>query len=450
MPSCCTGRHSFYILLSVKIKNSKIINAWCMYDWANSVYSLVITSAIFPAYYQAVTVSTQGNDEVNFFGFPIINSVLYSYSLSFSFLFVGVFLPLLSGIADYSGKKRLFLKIFTYLGALACGGLFLYDGTNVEWGILCSTTASIGYSGSLVFYDAYLPEIADKNTMDRVSARGYSFGYIGSIILLLLNLFTITNYDLFGLSSELEATRYAFLTVCLWWIGFSLIPFTVLPKNVFNKKPTGNYLYSGYQEIIKVFKSLKDLPVIKMFLISFFFYNMGVQTVMYMAGTFAIKELGMSTNLLIVTIMIIQIVAIIGAYAFAVLSEKRGNKTSIQLMIIIWIGLCLVAYIVKTELQFILLAFGVGLVMGGIQSLSRSTYSKLIPTDSQDHASFFSFYDVTFSVSVVIGTFSYGLVEQLTNSMRNSTLVLASYFMIGFVLLYFTKMKNFGKLEKSS
>lgn len=429
--------------MSIELNNPKTLRAWYMYDWANSVYSLVITSAIFPVYYQAVAVTQTGSDVITFLGYPIVNSVLYSWSLSASFLIIALVLPLLSGMADYTGRKKFFMKIFVYIGGLACMGLYFFKGLEtIELAILFSMLASIGYAGSLVFYDAYLPEIATPDRYDRTSAKGYSWGYYGSIILLVFNLVQITFYEFFGFSSTGEATRFSFLLVGLWWIGFSQIPFAVLPENPYGRKPKLSALIGGYWEILKVWNELKIQTNIRLYLAAYFFFNMGVQTVMYLAATFGSKELELADEKLIMTVLIIQVVAAFGAYGFARFSERRGNKLSLMTMIAIWIGVCLAAYFVYNEYQFYALAFTVGLVMGGIQSLSRATYSKIIPSDTVDHASYFSFFDVTFNLSIVMGTFSYGLIEQLTGSMRNSTLVLMSFFIIGMFLLSRVKIKS--------
>ncbi|MBX2965981.1 MAG: MFS transporter [Cyclobacteriaceae bacterium] len=429
--------------MTIELNNPKTLKAWYMYDWANSVYSLVITSAIFPVYYQAVAVTKTGSDVISFFGYPIVNSVLYSWSLSASFLVMALILPLLSGMADYTGRKKFFMKIFVYIGGLACMGLYFFkDVETVELAIVFSMLASIGYAGSLVFYDAYLPEIASSDRYDRTSANGYSWGYYGSIILLIFNLVQITFYDSFGFATAGEATRFSFLLVGLWWVGFSQIPFAVLPENPFGRKPKLSALIGGYWEILKVWNELKTQTNIRLYLVAYFFFNMGVQTVMYLAATFGSKELELADEKLIMTVLIIQVVAAFGAYGFARLSEKRGNKLSLMTMIAIWIGVCLSAYFVYTEYQFYALAFTVGLVMGGIQSLSRATYSKIIPSDTVDHASYFSFFDVTFNLSIVMGTFSYGLIEQITGNMRNSTLVLMVFFIIGMFLLSRVKIKS--------
>jgi UMF1 family MFS transporter len=407
-----------------------------MYDWANSVYSLVITSAIFPVYYQAVT-ATETSDRVNFFGLEVVNTVLYSYALSFSFLITAIILPLLSGMADYSGKKKFFMKIFVFTGSIACIGLFFFTGENVEWAIGCSILASIGFSGSLVFYDAFLPEIVSADRFDKVSAQGYSYGYVGSVILLIFNLVMIEFPEIFGIAEEngTLAVRFSFLLVGVWWLGFSTISFSRLPDNVYNRRAQGNIFTEGYKELKKVWKTLKGLRILRTFLGSFFFYNMGVQTVMLLAASFGSKELGMPGDQLILIVLIIQLVGIMGALGFARLSGMKGNRFSLLVMITIWIAICLMAFFIVSTTQFFILAFFVGLVMGGIQSLSRATYAKLIPVNSIDHASYFSFYDVTYYLSTVIGTFSYGLIEQLTGSMRNSTLVLMVYFIIGLFLL---------------
>ena len=402
-----------------------------MYDWANSVYSLVITSTIFPVYYNSVTKSAEGSDLVDFFGFEMINTVLYSYSISFSFLLIALISPLLSGIADTGGKKLEFMKFFCYLGSISCIGLFFFEGDNLEWGILCSVMASVGYAGSIVFYNAYLPEISEENEYDLLSAKGFSLGYIGSVILLVVNLMMIQKPEWFFIADDGVAARLSFLVTGLWWAGFAQITFRVLPKNPFGKKITSQILYKGYNEIRSVWNEVKKMKVMNKFLPAFFFYSMGVQTVMYLAASFGDKELGLPGDQLILTVLIIQFVAIGGSYLFAYLSKKFGNKVSLMIMVFIWIVICGAAYFVYSLYEFYALAFVVGLVMGGIQSLSRSTFSKLIPKTTTDHASYFSFYDVTEKLAIVIGTFSYGVIEQLTGSMRNSSLSLGIFFIVG-------------------
>ena len=424
------------------MQNNRIINAWCMYDWANSVYSLVITTAIFPIYYNAVTTSSSGSDIVSFFGIEIVNSVLYSYSLSFSFLILTFFQPILSGIADFSGNKKLFLRLFMYLGSFSCMALYFFDGDNVEFGIICSVVASIGFTGSLVFYNAFLPEIASARDFDRISARGYTFGYIGSVILLIICLILIQMFDSFGFKDSKSATKFTFLLVGVWWIIFSQITLYFLPQNVKKIKVNFEILSHGIRELFKVWNYIKNVRNLRLYLFSYFFYSMGVQTIMLVASYFGSKELNLDQDKLIFTILIIQIIAIFGAYFFAYISKIKGNKFSLVVMNIAWIFICLSAYFTTNENQFYFLAAAVGILMGGIQSLSRSTFSKLIPSEINDNASFFNFYAISYNISVVVGTFSYGYIEQVTGSMRSSILALMTFFIIGLFILFFTRIKR--------
>ncbi len=432
------------ISIAAPLNNSKTIRAWCMYDWANSVYSLVIASAIFPVYYKAKAVSETGSDVINFLGFPILNSVLYSYALSFSFLVVALVLPLLSGMADYSGRKKFFMKIFVFIGSISCMGLYFFTGIDsLVWGIFCSVLASIGYSGSLVFYDAFLPEIVTEDRYDTTSARGYSMGYYGSVILLIICLFVVMNYEMFLVfKDEWHAMRFSFLLVGIWWLGFSTLVFRILPENKHGRKPSGNIWLKGYQEIRKVWGNLTHSPDLKRYLLAFFFFNMGVQTVMYLATLFGTDEMHLPGDRLILAILLIQLVGSLGAWFFARVSQQRGNKFTLTVMILLWIVVCFIAYFINHEYQFYGLALLVGLVMGGIQSLARATYSKLIPENTIDTASYFSFFDVTYNISIVLGTFSFGFINQLTGSMRNSALALAVYFVLGLIFLLRVKSKD--------
>ena len=435
------------VSVAAQLNNPKTVRAWYMYDWANSVYSLVITTAIFPIYYKAVA-QNNGSDVVQFMGVSIQNSVLYSYALSFSFLIVAAILPLLSGAADYTGNKKTFMKFFVWLGSLSCMGLYFFEDIHtLEWGIACSILASIGYSGSLVFYNAFLPEIVTHDKYDVTSAKGFSMGYYGSVILMVICSIIIMNYKLFFFASDGDATRFSFLLVGVWWIGFSMIPFAILPDNPYARKPVDNIWTKGYEEIRAVWRSLKKSPDLKRFLTAFFFYNGGVQAVMYLATLFGTDVLHLKTDSLIMTVVIIQLVGSIGAWLFARVSQLKGNLYSLVMMIILWIGVCIGAYYVTTENQFYALAFVVGMVMGGIQSLSRATYSKLIPTDTIDHTSYFSFYDVTYNLSIVVGTFSYGFIDHITGSMRYSALALGLYFIIGILILFTVKPASIRKVN---
>ncbi|MCX6256950.1 MAG: MFS transporter [Bacteroidia bacterium] len=420
----------------IEKNNPKIIKAWCFYDWANSVYSLSITTAIFPAYYSASVKAAFGSELVRFFGWQVRDSVIYSLALSFSFLVVVFVSPVLSGIADYGSRKKTFMKFFAYLGSLSCVLLYFFTGKNIEYGIILSVLASIGFAGSLVFYNSYLPDIATEDRYDAVSARGFSLGYIGSVILLVLNLVNITYFDSFGFAEKSDAVRFTFITVGLWWFGFSQYTFHYLPDSVyFEKKKTSGLFRHGFLELKKVFIQVKSLPQTRRFLLSFFFYIMATITVIYLAGLFASEELGMETNKLIMVILFLQLLAIAGAQFFAWVSKHIGNVYSLIIMIIVWVGICIGAYYTRTDFQFYILALVVGTVMGGIQSLSRSTYSKLIPEGTTDTASFFSFYDVTEKLATVFGTLSFGLINHFTGSMRTSALALGIFFIAGLIVI---------------
>jgi UMF1 family MFS transporter len=414
--------------------NNKIINAWTFYDWANSVYPLVITTAIFPMFYEYQTSHDSSGaltgDMVEFFGASFKNTQLYSYVISVSFIIVAFISPILSGVADYSDNKKSFLKLFCYLGSLSCASLFYFDVNHLELSMIPVLLASVGFWGSLVFYNAYLPEIAEAKDHDKISAKGYSLGYIGSSILLILNLIAIMVFEM--------PAKYAFLTVAVWWIGFSHYTYAVLPNASYSHQPKENRFTKGFRELKKVWAQLRELTTLKRYLGSFFVYSMGVQTVMIMATLFAAKEINWEGDSaktgLIVSVLIIQFIAIGGAYLFSWVSSKIGNIASLSITLFIWVFICIGAYFIHEPNEFYVIAASVGLVMGGIQSLSRSTYSKLLPK-TKDHASYFSFYDVLEKLGIVVGTFAYGFIEGWTGSMRNSIFALGAFFIVGFVLL---------------
>ncbi len=422
--------------------NKRLINAWASYDWSNSVYNLIVTTAIFPIYYLSTTQEAFGGEMVRFFGMEIKNSVLYSYAISFSFLVIVVLSPILSGIADYGGKKKQFMQFFTYMGSMACIGLYFFRGENIEYGIMCAVLASIGFAGSLVFYNGFLPEVATIDMMDKVSAKGFAMGYSGSVILLGVNLALFMNFDVFGFSNGSSATQFGFILVGIWWLGFSQIAFYYLKDRSTGNPITFNTLGRGIKELRKVLGVVGGSKVMSRFLSSFFMFSMGVQTVMLLAPLFGDKEIGMQADEMIFVVLILQVLAIGGAFLFAWISTLRGNRFAIGLALIVWILICITGYFLKDKITFYYLAAFLGFVMGGTQSLSRSTYSKLIPTENKDTASFFSFYDITEKLAIVIGSFSYGLIDQITGSMRNSMVFMSIFFIAGFIILQFVNLKK--------
>ena len=424
--------------------SSKLLNAWAFYDWANSVYSLVIASAIFPIFYGAITIVKDDSgsilsDTVDFWGISFNNDSLISYVTAFAFLVVSVISPFLSGISDYVGNKKSFLKFFCYLGAIFCIGLFWFDLEFLWFGLLCYFLALVGFWASLVFYNSYLPDVAFPEQQDKISARGFSMGYIGSVILLVICLILILNYEIFGFENEGFPTRLSFVLTGVWWIGFSQYTYKYLPQGNKNKKKiTRNVLFNGFKELKIIWTSLQHQVRLKRFLIAFFTYSMAVQTIMLIATYFGIEELNWGdqnpTTGLITSILLIQLVAVAGAYLTSKLSGKIGNVPTLIVLNIFWIGICVFAYTITTPNEFYIAAGSVGLIMGGIQALSRSTYSKMLP-ETKDTASYFSFYDVSEKIGIVIGMILYGIVAQQTGSVRDSILFLVIFFIAGVLLL---------------
>lgn len=422
--------------------NPKIIRAWSFYDWANSVFPLVITSAIFPNFYDYVTTHDEAKNfighNVTFFGVEFENQNIYSFVYAFALSIVVMITPVLSGVADYLGNKKRFLQFFCYLGALSCMCLFFFNRIHLELSFLPFITATVGFWGSLVYYNSYLPEIASEENQDKVSARGFALGYFGSSLLLIICLISIMVFHV--------PAKYSFLLVGIWWMGFAQYTFANLPNKSHEAHGVEKkgLLSKGFKELRNVWAQIKLLPALKQFLTGYFFYNMGVQTIMVVAVLFARNEIDWGTGeeaekakttALIISILIIQFVGIAGSFLFSWMSRKIGNIKSLMISISVWIFICVFTFmVVHTPVEFYIVAFLVGLMMGGIQALSRSTYSKYIP-ETDDHTSFFSFYDVVEKLGMIIGTVSFGVISQVTGGMRNSILSLIIFFIIGLLAL---------------
>lgn len=429
-----------------------------MYDWANSAYNLVITSTIFPAYYVGITAAANAGEKsyVHFFGRRFINTALQDYALAVVFILVAIASPILSSIADFKRNKKTWMKGFCYLGSAACIALFWFTKEHLEFGIIAFAVAALGFWSSLVFYNSYLPDIALPEDQDRISAKGFALGYIGSVLLQVICFIIILKPTWFGLN-EADKTigaRISFLLTGLWWLGFAQIPFSVLPTTEKKeRKARKHVLVNGFHELGLVWNQLRHMPSLRRFLFSFFLYSMGVQTVMLVAAGFGKKEIFPDPKdepKLLITIIIIQLVAMVGAMVMSRLSKRIGNWWVLTLAVIIWIGVCCGAYLVKSQFAFYALAAIVGLVMGGIQSMSRSTYSKLMP-ETQDTTSFFSFYDVTEKIALVIGIFIFGFVEEQSGNMRNSILALGGFFIASIIALLYAKPafdKRMAELNK--
>ncbi len=422
----------------------KLLNAWAFYDWANSVYSLVISSAVFPIFYGALFRVAE-IEKVTVFGGEIARAPLISYVTSAAFVFIAIVTPLVSGIADYLGNKKIFLKFFCYLGAASCIGLYWFSLEHIYFGLICYFFGLVGFWVSFAINNSYLPDIAYPEQQDGVSAKGFSLGYIGSVILLLFNLAMVMKPDVFGITNEggevaeIKAMKYSFVTVGIWWVLFSQYTFAHLPKGYKRDGERKNIILNGFKELKSVWAQLGSQIRLKRYLGAFFVYSMAVQTIMLIATYFGEEEINWGTDNqrttgLIVSILVIQVVAILGATVTARASKVFGNIKTLIVVNVFWILLCVYAYFLQTPTDFYIAAGLVGIVMGGIQALSRSTYSKFLP-DTTDTTSFFSFYDVAEKIGIIIGTLMYGIIAQLTGSMRNSTIFLGLFFLVGAFLL---------------
>ena len=432
--------------------SKKVINAWAMYDWANSTYNLVITTTFFPIYFTAITKHVFGSDNVELLGRTFVNSSLYDYTLAVTYFIIALMYPVLASIADTRGNKKNFMRFFCYMGAIGCSALYWFTGNNIWFGIIAFMMAAGGFVGSVVFYNAFLPEIAAPEDQDKISARGFSFGYIGSVLMQIIGFILVMTIT----TDPFLAPRITFLLVGLWWAGFAQITFARVPEIKRDFAAGGNVIREGFTAMKAVYNKVKTMPVLKRYLRGFFFYSMGVQTVMLAATLFAAKVLMLENTKLIITVVIIQLVAIPGAILMSRLSAKFGNIKVLMGVVFLWILICLAAYYTANlkeaggnpEYLFYALSTCVGLVMGGIQSLSRSTYSKLMP-QTKETASFFTYYDFTEKIAIVIGMLSFGYIEELTGSMKYSLLSLIVFFVIGLVWLYgaLQKQENANQLS---
>jgi MFS transporter, UMF1 family len=421
---------------TIKVNDPKTMNGWAYFDCANSAHSLVIATAVFPPYFDAIAPKT-----IQILGQNISSSAMMAFAITLSYGIMAFFSPPLSGIADYGGKRKFFMRIFTYIGALSCIAMYFMEKPE-EWfiGWLMYVLAMIGYAGGVVFNNSYLPLIATPDKFDSLSARGFTYGYLGATLLLVVNLAMILMYDKLGFPDASIPTRLAFVMVGVWWLAFANITFKRMPPD--NNTPLSKGVFwKGFGEIVKVWNTVKTNRNLKRYLASFFFFDAGVQTTIFLATTFATKVLGFKTENLITVVLVIQLLGALGAWGFAKVSERYGNKRAISILLACWIGICLSAYFIENQQPFYALAACVGSVMGGIQSLARSTYAKLMPAGTKDTTSFYSFYDLTDKLAVVMGTFVFGSIDQLIG-LRYSVVAMALLFLIGFLILMTVDLKG--------
>lgn len=419
------------------IKNDKkTITGWAFYDWANSAFNLVISTAVFPPFFVALAPET-----FDIFGADLERDSVYSFSISIAYLMIALLLPFLSGIADYSGRRKSFLKLFTFIGAMGCIALFFFDsGDRSMFALIAYIIGTIGFGSSLVFYNSYLPDIASDDQHDKVSAKGYAYGYIGSVILLVVILGMIQFHTQLGFESEQLPIRIGFLLVGIWWLGFAMIPFMRLPSDV-HKKMDSKVIFKGFEEVKIVGKKIWKQKMKVRFLASYFFYIAGVNIVILLASLFAKVELNFGSSELIALILLLQFLAAIGAYLFAYLSGQFGNKISLLIQLVMWVFICIGSYFVTGKTMFFVISIFVGLVFGGIQSLSRSTYSKMIDDPDIPLTTYFSFYQVLTFLSIVMGTVLFGVVSQVTGNLRQPVLATSIFFILGLLILLFTKIE---------
>lgn len=430
--------------------NTKVQNAWAVYDWANSTYNLVIGTAIFPIFYSAVTRGSEDGaegDSVLFFGHVFKNTEVLSYALALGMSLVCILTPTLAGVADYMGRKKFFMRIFCYLGAASCASLYFFDVHHLEWSMLSIVFACVGFWCSYAFANSFLPEIAAPEDQDKLSAKGFSYGYTGSVILLVINLVMIKVLEI------PNATRWSFVSVGIWWIGFAHYTFYHLQEKKKHARFEWSVLGNGFRELRGVWKKMQRTARLKSYLLTFFVFSMGVQTIMQMASLFGTKEIvrvdengvsvvGLADGQLITAVLLVQLIAIPGAMTFSFASRKLGNLNTLKIALFVWACICLFAYfVVHTPLEFYIAAGAIGFIMGGTQSLARSTYSKFLP-ETDDHASYFSFYDVTEKVGLIIGLLSFGYLEGAFGSMRTSILALITFFALGLILIFLVPGKE--------
>lgn len=430
--------------------NKKTIFGWLAYTWANSPYSLAIITAIFPSYYSQVSkeaaVRIENNISiVNFLGFETSSVSLFSYAVSLSYLVITLTSPLIGAISDYTGNKKIFMWLFSTLGSLACLLLYFFDKSNYNLGVFAFSLGAICFSFCHIFTDSLLPEITTPENYSKLSAKGFIAGYMGSVLHLIISLTLIINYQFFGFQNEIAPVKRSFILVGIWWFGFSQITFFTYKNNLKEVSKFDSVIKNSFENLYNAYIEVKKTDIIKWFLVSYFFYNMGVQTSIYMSSLFATEEVHLKSSELIITILLIQFVAILGTYVLTKISKNRSYSKILIFSTLFWIGLCFYAYFVKTSFQFYLLSVGVGLIMGSVQSLSRGVFSTLI-SDKNEKATFFSFYSIVDKASIIIALFIYGLVNQLTHSMRTSIFCIIFFF----ILAFFTTLKFKKSTAKSN
>lgn len=402
----------------------KQIKAWLMYDWANSAFATTMMAAVLPIYYKSVAgVNLPGNTAENYWGF----------TQAIAMLFVFVMSPILGAVADMTGSKVRFLRWFAYIGALSCALFaFVGEGDYVLASVLL-IFGTLGFSGGNTFYDAMLVDVAPPDKRDSISSKGYAWGYIGGGILLAVNLVMIEGWEKIGFPDKTVATQAAFVTVGLWWFIFSLPIFRRFPsRTVETKRPIGQYAAEGFGRALQTMKRIKQYPELMKYMLAFWFFNDGINTIITMATIYG-AGIGIKTTHLIIALLITQFVGIPFSFLFGRIAQKLGSKQALYISLSIYIVIVILGYFMQTELHFYILATMVGFVQGGSQAVARSIYSKMVP--SSRSAEFFGFLSLSSKLSSVAGPFLFGLAGLLSGSSRLAILSVLAFFIVGILLL---------------
>jgi UMF1 family MFS transporter len=407
-------------------ENKKVIYSWVLYDWANSAFATTILAAVLPIYYNDVAAANLADN---------IATSYWGYTQSIAMLIIALITPILGAVADYSKSKKIFMKLFVILGVTGTGLLFFIIEGRYLLASVFFIVANIGFSGGNIFYDSFLPIITNKDKIDYISSLGYSAGYLGGGLLLLLNLIMIMKPELLGISNTLMATRLAFVTVAIWWFIFSIPAFLNLPESRIGlgKFTLIPYVKQGFSRVANTFRNIRKYKELWKFLIAFWVYNDGIGTIIRMATIYG-REVGIGQNDLIGALLLTQIVGIPFTLIFGKLAGKIGAKKGIYLALSVYLVITVLGYNLDSAIEFWILAGLVGTVQGGAQALSRSLYGTLVPNEKS--AEFYGFYGISSKFAAITGPFVFALVGQLTGSSRFGILAVASFFILGMIVLY--------------
>lgn len=419
-----------------ELTDNRTIWAWCMYDWANSAYVLTIATAVLPAYFSGGIVPEQG---WCIFGTLYSATSLWGYTISLAALAVFLGAPVLGAMADASGHKKHYLALFCMTGAACALGLAFSGPGDVGRTLLLFMGAQICFACANVFYDAFLPEIAHPDDWDRVSAHGFAYGYLGGGLQFLVSLGLIAMHERLGLGLA-TASSLSMGMAALWWAGFSLIPLRRLPGARPNAPAPSPLIVQARQGLAQAGATLRIIlhggPA-SLFLLAFLLYNDGIQTTIAMATIYGKEELGLSTTILMLTLLVIQFVAFGGAELFARLARRIGPRNALLVSLAVWTGIVFYAYVIHSAVEYFILGALVGLVLGGSQALSRSLFARLIPPGRA--AQYFGYFSVVAKLSAIGGPFLFALVRQTSGSSRTAILVIAIFFALGMGVLWRVK-----------